>query len=198
MRYKVGDKVVLSDKKGVKEEFKGKEAEIIEPPRVVSLIGKDYAFKVEGRSRMAYGSYDDIDHEKTAELQKKDKTLEHYQGELEKVVAEKNKVELDDRISCSEHAAKQLYGKNEKEIEHKQEVGALDKRVNLYKSTIGQINKLIEDTYDDEAIEHLEKAKEYVARGFVTENRAIFKRFFSALGEAFQTIGEMIGGLFDD
>ena len=88
--------------------------------------------------------------------------------------------------------------KNEKEIEHKQEVSALDKRVNLYKSTIGQINKLIEDTYDDEAIEHLEKAKEYVVRGFVTENRAIFKRFFSALGEAFQTIGEMIGGLFGD
>ena len=93
MKYKVGDEVVLSDKKGVKEEFKGKAAEIVEPPRMVSLMSKDYAFKVEGRSRTAYGSDDDIDHEKTAEL-RTDRVAKHYINDLEKVVAEKNKVDM--------------------------------------------------------------------------------------------------------
>lgn len=70
MRYKAGDKVVLSDKKGVKEEFKGKEAEIVAFGGMAGWIGKDYTMKVEGRSQKAYGSDDDIDHEKTAELQR--------------------------------------------------------------------------------------------------------------------------------
>lgn len=74
----------------------------------------------------------------------------------------------------------------------------LDKRINLYKSTVGQIDKMIEETHDKEALELLKKGRDNINQGFVTENRAILKRFFSALGEAFQTIGEMIGGLFDD
>lgn len=36
---------------------------------------------------------DDIDHNKTAELHKKDKTLNHYTNDLERVVAEKNRLD---------------------------------------------------------------------------------------------------------
>lgn len=74
----------------------------------------------------------------------------------------------------------------------------LDKRINLYKSTLGQIDKMIEGTHDEEALKLLKKGRDNISRGFVTENKAMFKRFFSALGEAFQKIGEVIGGLFDD
>lgn len=77
MRYKVGDEVVLKD---------GRVAKVAKVNHPV-----DYTVKTENNFVLVTDGM--IDDNKTAEL-KLDKTLEHYQGELEKIVAEKNNREI--------------------------------------------------------------------------------------------------------
>lgn len=66
--YTVGDKVVLSRKNSVKEEFRGKKAEIVDIGGAATWKGYNYTMKVEGHSEMEYGLYDNIDHDKTIAL----------------------------------------------------------------------------------------------------------------------------------
>ena len=54
--------------------------------------------KVEGRSQKVYGSDKDINHKKTAELHKKNKAFNHYQGELEKIVEQRNNDEYTEAL----------------------------------------------------------------------------------------------------
>ena len=80
MRYEVGDEVYLSD-----DTFYEMHKDI---PLEIKEVDK--VRRVYHTGEMIYLTDYDIDHEKTDELQKKDKTLKHYQGELEKIVEQRN------------------------------------------------------------------------------------------------------------
>lgn len=84
MKYKVGDEVVLRDDMVIIK-FAGKTVKIIR------IKNGNYHTRWSASSDVSLTFTDvEIDHEKTAELQKKDKTLNHYQGELEKIVEQRN------------------------------------------------------------------------------------------------------------
>lgn len=84
----------------------------------------------------------------------------------------------------------------------------LEKRISLYKSTIGQIDKLLEDTEDQEARDNLIMAKAKVSASFekdVTERvHRVFKPILSAFSEAvtavadgLTVVGTTLGQLFE-
>lgn len=80
MRYKVGDEVYLPDDTFY-ELLKNK------PLEILAIHQETISYFTD---EIGYLREDDIDHEKTAELHKKDKALNHYQGELEKIVEQRN------------------------------------------------------------------------------------------------------------
>lgn len=73
----------------------------------------------------------------------------------------------------------------------------LDKRINLYKSTIGQIDKLIEETEEQEDRDKLIFVKVTVEKIFENEVKRTFNKLANIFADIFEALSERLRGMFE-
>lgn len=72
-----------------------------------------------------------------------------------------------------------------------------DKRMNLYKSTFGQIDKLIKEAHNEEATEMLLQSREDLVNAQREEVKNLLKYGSNLIADVFEALGERVRGMFE-
>lgn len=73
----------------------------------------------------------------------------------------------------------------------------LDKRMNLYKSTMGQVNKLIKEADDEDVKEILVQSRECLVSAQHEEVRSLLKFGSNLVADVFEALGRRARGMFE-